>query len=136
MPLGTIVRGPARGRAHGPGARASGRRTGRDGPAGRRGGDRLGRGPGAVGRLAFWRLLPLTTPAGAAGEARRAEDEGWTGVGLPDTQSKLPDPYVEMTVAGLATTGLQVATAVTHPFTPPAPTTPAPLLPVPPPTSR
>jgi 5,10-methylenetetrahydromethanopterin reductase len=70
-----------------------------------------------VSRLAFWRLLPLTTPAGAAGEARRAEDEGWTGVGLPDTQSKLPDPYVEMTVAGLATTGLQVATAVTNPFT-------------------
>jgi 5,10-methylenetetrahydromethanopterin reductase len=65
----------------------------------------------------FWRLLPAGYGAGIAVEARRAEDEGWTGVGLPDTQNKLPDPYVAMTVAGLATSQLRLATSVTNPFT-------------------
>jgi 5,10-methylenetetrahydromethanopterin reductase len=65
----------------------------------------------------FWRLLPAGYGAGIAIEARRAEDEGWTGVGLPDTQNKLPDPYVAMTVAGLATSRLRLATSVTNPFT-------------------
>jgi 5,10-methylenetetrahydromethanopterin reductase len=67
--------------------------------------------------IEFWRLLPVGSPAGIAGEARRAEAEGWTGVGLPDTQNKQPDPYVAMTVAGLATSQLRLATSVTNPFT-------------------
>jgi 5,10-methylenetetrahydromethanopterin reductase len=65
----------------------------------------------------FWRLLPVLSPAGVAGEARRAESEGWTGVGLPDTQNKQPDPYVAMAVAGTATSQLRLATSVTNPYT-------------------
>jgi 5,10-methylenetetrahydromethanopterin reductase len=66
----------------------------------------------------FWRLLPLNGKQGkATDEARRAEDEGWAGVGVPDTQCVLPDAYVEMAYAAMATTTLRITSAVTNPYT-------------------
>jgi hypothetical protein len=59
--------------------------------------------------IEFWRLLPVGSAVGIAGEARRAEAEGWTGVGLPDMQNRQPNPYVAMTVAGMATSQLRLA---------------------------
>jgi 5,10-methylenetetrahydromethanopterin reductase len=50
-------------------------------------------------------------------QARQAEDEGWDGIGLVDSQNLAGDPYVELALAAGATTTLQLATAVTNPVT-------------------
>lgn len=49
--------------------------------------------------------------------AARAETEGWDGLGLVDSQNLAGDPFVELTSAAAATERLQLATAVTNPFT-------------------
>src|SRR5260221_10464299 len=68
--------------------------------------------------IELWRLLTRTGSRGtAAAAARQFEDEGWTGVGLPDSQTSVPDPFVEMTAAVLSTKSLKVATSVTNPYT-------------------
>jgi 5,10-methylenetetrahydromethanopterin reductase len=56
-------------------------------------------------------------PGTAAAAARRAEDEGWTGLCFPDSQNLSGDPYVAMTVAALSTTTIRLATGVTNPLT-------------------
>lgn len=62
-----------------------------------------------------------TTTAGIPGytvkAARRAEDEGWDGIGLVDSQNLAGDPYIELALAAHATTTLKLATAVTNPLT-------------------
>src|SRR3954470_11885630 len=50
----------------------------------------------------------------AAKRARQLEDEGWTGMGIVDSQCLSGDPYVAAAMAGAATTTLKLATAVTH----------------------
>jgi 5,10-methylenetetrahydromethanopterin reductase len=49
--------------------------------------------------------------------ARRAEEEGWDGIGLVDSQNLAGDPYIELALAAHATTRLKLATAVTNPVT-------------------
>lgn len=49
--------------------------------------------------------------------ARRAEEEGWDGLALVDSQNLAPDPYVQLALAAQATTRLKLATAVTNPLT-------------------
>ncbi|HUP86747.1 MAG TPA: LLM class flavin-dependent oxidoreductase [Acidimicrobiales bacterium] len=56
-------------------------------------------------------------PRSTVRQARRAEDEGWHGIGLVDSQNLAGDPYVELALAAGATTTLQLATAVTNPVT-------------------
>jgi 5,10-methylenetetrahydromethanopterin reductase len=50
-------------------------------------------------------------------QARRAEDEGWDGIGLVDSQNLAGDTYVELALAASVTTRLGLATAVTNPVT-------------------
>jgi 5,10-methylenetetrahydromethanopterin reductase len=56
-------------------------------------------------------------PRRAATEARRAEDEGWDGLGFNDNQCLTGDPLIEMALAAAATERLKVTTAVTNPVT-------------------
>ncbi len=56
-------------------------------------------------------------PRSAVKQARRAEDEGWDGLGLVDSQNLAGDPYIELALAAHATTSLRLGTAVTNPIT-------------------
>ena len=56
-------------------------------------------------------------PRSTVRQARQAEDEGWDGLGLVDSQNLAGDPYVELALAAGATTTLQLGTAVTNPLT-------------------
>lgn len=56
-------------------------------------------------------------PRSTARQARQAEDEGWDGLGLVDSQNLAGDPYVGLALAAGATTTLRLATAVTNPVT-------------------
>jgi 5,10-methylenetetrahydromethanopterin reductase len=56
-------------------------------------------------------------PRATAGMARRAEDDGWDGIGLVDSQNLAADPYVELGLAAAATMRIKLATAVTNPLT-------------------
>jgi 5,10-methylenetetrahydromethanopterin reductase len=61
---------------------------------------------------------PGTGIPGRAGEhARRLEAEGWTGMGIVDSQCLSGDPYVAAAMAGAATSTLKLATAVTNTVT-------------------
>lgn len=56
-------------------------------------------------------------PTGIADIARRAEEQGWDGIGLGDSQSLMGDPYVCLALAASATDTLGLATSVTNPVT-------------------
>ena len=56
-------------------------------------------------------------PRSTVRQARQAEDEGWDGLGLVDSQNLAGDPFVELALAAGATSTLQLATAVTNPVT-------------------
>jgi len=56
-------------------------------------------------------------PGFTARMARRAEDEGWDGLGLVDSQNLAGDPFVELGIAATHTERLLLATAVTNPRT-------------------
>lgn len=49
--------------------------------------------------------------------ARRAEDEGWTGITFTDSQNLSGEPYVALAVAAGATSRIGLATGVTNPWT-------------------
>jgi 5,10-methylenetetrahydromethanopterin reductase len=54
---------------------------------------------------------------GAAKRAARAEEQGWDGIGVGDSQSLQLDSYVALALAASATSRLKLATAVTNPLT-------------------
>ena len=56
-------------------------------------------------------------PRSTVRQARQAEDEGWDGIGLVDSQNLAGDPYVELAMAASATSTIQLATGVTNPVT-------------------
>jgi 5,10-methylenetetrahydromethanopterin reductase len=56
-------------------------------------------------------------PGTAPDRARRAEDEGWDGLGMVDSQNLAGDPFVALAMAATATTRLRLATAVTNSVT-------------------
>ncbi len=56
-------------------------------------------------------------PGRTASIARRAEDEGWDGLALVDSQNLAPDPFVHLGLAAAATSRLGLATGVTNPLT-------------------
>jgi 5,10-methylenetetrahydromethanopterin reductase len=56
-------------------------------------------------------------PGWGVRQARRAEEEGWDGIGFVDSQNLAADPYVELGLAAAATEHIMLATAVTNPLT-------------------
>jgi len=56
----------------------------------------------------------IGVPGYAAARVRRVEAEGWTGMGIVDSQCLSGDPYVAAALAGAATSRLKLATAVTN----------------------
>ena len=56
-------------------------------------------------------------PRSTVRQARRAEDEGWDGLGVVDSQNLAADPYAELALAASATSRIRVGTAVTNPVT-------------------
>jgi 5,10-methylenetetrahydromethanopterin reductase len=64
----------------------------------------------------FW-TAGAGLPGRTARLARRAEDEGWDGLALVDSQNLAPDPYIHLALAASATTTLKLATGVTNPIT-------------------
>jgi 5,10-methylenetetrahydromethanopterin reductase len=56
-------------------------------------------------------------PGAAAVRARRLEGEGWTGIGVVDSQCLSGDTYVALAMAAAATSSLRLATAVTNTVT-------------------
>lgn len=56
-------------------------------------------------------------PGAASRRARTVEAEGWSGMGIVDSQCLAGDVYVAAALASAATTRLQIATAVTNPVT-------------------
>ena len=67
-------------------------------------------------KLELW-TSGVGLPHSTVRQARQAEDEGWDGLGLVDSQNLAGDPYVELAMAASTTTTLQLATAVTNPVT-------------------
>ena len=61
--------------------------------------------------------LAAAGPRAAGRVAKAAEDAGWTGMAVVDSQNLAGDPYVVLTVAALATSTLGLATGVTNPVT-------------------
>lgn len=57
------------------------------------------------------------SPTRVGDMARKAEDGGWDGLALVDSQNLAPDPYVLLSLAAAATTTLKLATGVTNPLT-------------------
>lgn len=58
-----------------------------------------------------------TLPRLAGAAVRRAEDEGWTGVTLGDSQNMSGDPYVALGTAVAASRSILLSTGVTNPAT-------------------
>jgi 5,10-methylenetetrahydromethanopterin reductase len=61
--------------------------------------------------------LAVGLPHSTVRQARQAEEEGWDGIGVVDSQNLAADPYVEMVLAAQATSTLKIGTAVTNPLT-------------------
>jgi 5,10-methylenetetrahydromethanopterin reductase len=56
-------------------------------------------------------------PGFTARMARRAESDGFDGLGLVDSQNLAGDPFIELALAAKETSTLRLATAVTNPYT-------------------
>ncbi len=56
-------------------------------------------------------------PRAIAADARRAEAQGWDGLGVVDSQNRSGDPYVALTMAATVTERIGLATAVTNSIT-------------------
>lgn len=66
--------------------------------------------------MKFWTLVN-GFPGRSGESARAAEEHGWDGIWVPDSQNLTGDPYVELTMAAQATERLLVKTGVTNPLT-------------------
>jgi 5,10-methylenetetrahydromethanopterin reductase len=67
-------------------------------------------------RVEFW-TVRLALPGATVRWATRAEDEGWDGIGIGDSQNLAADPFAELALAAAATSRIRLATAVTNPVT-------------------
>lgn len=61
--------------------------------------------------------LTVSSPQSAARFAKSAEDAGWAGMAVVDSQNLAGDSYVALALAAVATTRLGLATGVTNPIT-------------------
>jgi 5,10-methylenetetrahydromethanopterin reductase len=66
--------------------------------------------------MQLW-TLTNSSPTRASNAARRAEDAGWDGIYVVDSQNLSGDSYVALTAMALATTRLGLGTGVTNPVT-------------------
>lgn len=66
--------------------------------------------------MRFW-TLTTSSPTRAAAAARRAEEAGWDGVLVVDSQNLSGDAYVALTAMALSTTRVGLGTGVTNPVT-------------------
>ena len=66
--------------------------------------------------MEFW-TWRVSEPTGVMEYARRAEAQGWDGIGLGDSQSLTGDPYICLALAATVTDTLGLATSVTNPVT-------------------
>lgn len=66
--------------------------------------------------MKFWTMI-ANSPTRAASGARRAEDAGWDGVLVVDSQNLAGDSYVALTAMALATEHIGLGTGVTNPVT-------------------
>lgn len=64
----------------------------------------------------FW-TWTVSDPTGSVEFARRAEAQGWDGIGAGDSQSLTGDPHVFLALAATASDTLGLATSVTNPVT-------------------
>jgi 5,10-methylenetetrahydromethanopterin reductase len=64
----------------------------------------------------FW-TLTTSSPTRAASAARRAEEAGWNGILVVDSQNLSGDSYVALTAMALSTTRVGLGTGVTNPVT-------------------
>ncbi len=66
--------------------------------------------------MKFW-MLTTSSPTRAAQVAMRAEESGWDGIAVVDSQNLSGDSYVTLTAMALATSHLGIGTGVTNPVT-------------------
>ena len=66
--------------------------------------------------MEFWKIITSSPTRGAAA-ARRAEEAGWSGVLVVDSQNLAGDSYVSLTSMALATGTIGIGTGVTNPVT-------------------
>jgi 5,10-methylenetetrahydromethanopterin reductase len=66
--------------------------------------------------LEMWTPM-VAVPGHVAAAARKAEQAGWHGVAITDSQNLAGDVYVAMSVAAAATDRLKISTGVTNPVT-------------------
>ncbi len=66
--------------------------------------------------MELW-ISRVPTATGFGEVARRAEDAGWDGVTLTDSQNLCPDPFVAIALGAAATERIQFATGVTNAHT-------------------
>ena len=66
--------------------------------------------------IEFW-TSGVAMPTSSVRQARRAEDEGWDGIGFVDSQNLAGDPFIGMALAAHSTSTIRLATAVTNPIT-------------------
>ena len=62
-------------------------------------------------------MITFPIPGAFAQMARMAEESGFDGIGIVDTQNLAADPYSELCLAAHATKHLKLRTAVTNPVT-------------------
>lgn len=67
--------------------------------------------------LELWQPMGSARPEGIGAVARRAEDDGWDGLKVFDTQCLYGDAFVMSTSAALATTRLQLSLSTSNPAT-------------------
>ena len=67
-------------------------------------------------RMEFW-TWTVAEPTRSADFARRAQAQGWDGIGVGDSQNLTGDPYVFLALAATASDTLGLATSVTNPVT-------------------
>jgi 5,10-methylenetetrahydromethanopterin reductase len=72
------------------------------------------RHPGDI--MQFW-TLTTSSPTRAATAARRAEEAGWDGILVVDSQNLSGDSYVALTAMALSTSRVGIGTGVTNPVT-------------------
>jgi 5,10-methylenetetrahydromethanopterin reductase len=65
----------------------------------------------------FWTALLPNRPADVPAAARRAEADGWDGLGVADTQCLFGEAFVSMSAAAVATTRLKLSLATSNPVT-------------------
>ena len=66
--------------------------------------------------MEFW-TATVAAPTRSAEFALEAEDRGWDGMNVVDSQNLSGDPYVCLALAATTTRSLRLATSVTNPVT-------------------